>query len=171
MKRKYITKTYLRDVSKHQIKLYLDEDDCYISVKKLIKVDEKFIIYDDVCVMDDNYYVLEVIPKSENYAMRLFLDNNKKPLEYYFDICKNNGLDNGTLVPFYDDLYLDITFFNGEIHILDEDEFENALIEKDITDDDYQLAINIKEKLLDEIKNNNNKFMNRDYSNYLFWIC
>ena len=26
MKRKIITKTYLRDVSKHEIKLYLDED-------------------------------------------------------------------------------------------------------------------------------------------------
>lgn len=33
MKKKMITKTYLRDVSKYQIKLYLDEEDFYVSVK------------------------------------------------------------------------------------------------------------------------------------------
>lgn len=168
MKRKIITKTYLRDVSKHQIKLYLDEDEFYLCVKKLIKVDKKFIINDNLCVMDNNYYVLEVIPKNENYAMRLFLDDNRQPLEYYFDICKNNRLDDETLIPCYDDLYLDITVLNGKINILDEDEFEEAFNTKDITTDDYELAISVKEKLLEEIKNNNNRFMNVDYSKYLF---
>lgn len=170
MKRKFITKTYLRDVSKHQIKLYLDENDCYICVKKLIKVEEKFIINDNLCVMDDNYYVLEVIPKNENYAMRLFLDNKKTPLEYYFDICKNNGLDKDTLVPYYDDLYLDITVLheNKKIAILDQDEFEQAYKEKDITKDEYNLVLEVKDKLLNEIKNNTNKYMNKDYSKYLF---
>lgn len=168
MKRKIITQTYLRDVSKYQIKLYMDEDDCYISVKKLVKVEEKFIIKDCLCVMDDGYYVVEVVPKNENYAMRLFLDNNKKPLEYYFDICKNNGLDSSSLVPFYDDLYLDITVLNGVVNILDEDELEEALVSNDITDDDYQLVMMMKDKLLMEIANKSNKFMNRDYSKYLF---
>ena len=168
MKKKIITKTYLRDVSKYQIKLYMDEDECYIGVKKLIKVDEKFIIKDNICVMDDNYYVLEVVPKNENYAMRLFLDDNKKPLEYYFDICKNNGLDKESLVPCYDDLYLDITVLDGDINILDKDELDEAFNNKDITNDDYELVMKIKDKLLSEIKDNSNKYMNRDYSKYLF---
>ena len=99
---------------------------------------------------------------------RLFLDNNKVPLEYYFDICKNNGLDDAALVLFYDNLYLDVTVLNDKINILDEDELEIALLENDITSDDYKLAITIKEKLLHEIKTNSNKFMNRDYSKYLF---
>ena len=41
MKRKYITNTYLRDIEKYQIKLFLDEEDYYISVKKLISVRKK----------------------------------------------------------------------------------------------------------------------------------
>jgi len=168
MKRKIITQTYLRDVSKHQIKLYLDEDDYFISVKKLIKVDEKFIIGDNLCVMDDGYYVVEIVPKNENYAMRIFLDDKQKPLEYYFDICKNNGLDPVSLVPFYDDLYLDITVRDGKINILDEDELQKAYDEKDITDDDYNLVMLVKENLLNEISNNSNRFMNMDYSKYLF---
>lgn len=168
MKRKIITSTYLRDVSKYQIKLYLDEEDCYISVKKLIKVDKKFIIKDNICVMDNDYYVVEVVPKNENYAMRLFLDNNKKPLEYYFDITKNNNLDEKTLIPYYDDLYLDITLMNDEINILDEDELEEALTNKDITIEDYKLTMKIKEKLLNEINNKTNKYINKDYTKYLF---
>lgn len=168
MKRKIITHTYLRDVSKYQIKLYMDENDCYICVKKLIKVDEKFIIGDNLCVMDDGYYVVEVVPKNENYAMRLFLDNNKKPLEYYFDICKNNSLDPLSLVPYYDDLYLDITVLNNKINILDKDELDNALDEGDITNEDYRLVMSTTEKLLIEIDNKSNKFMNMDFSKYLF---
>ena len=62
MKRKIISSTYLRDVDKYQIKFFLDEDDYYVSVKKLIKVREKFIIKNNICVMDDNYYVVEVVP-------------------------------------------------------------------------------------------------------------
>ena len=75
MKKKIMTHTYLRDVSKYRLKLFMDIDDCYITVKKLIKVDIPFIIHGDVTVMDDNYYLLEVVPKNENYAMRLFLND------------------------------------------------------------------------------------------------
>ena len=100
--------------------------------------------------------------------MRLFLDDNKKPLEYYFDICKNNGLDKESLVPCYDDLYLDITVLDGNINILDKDELDEAFNNKDITNDDYELVMRIKDKLLGEIKDNSNKYMNRDYSKYLF---
>lgn len=168
MKRKYIGKTYLRDVPKYQIKLYLDEDDYYISVKKLIQVDKKFIISNGLCVMDNNYYVFEVIPKNECYAMRLFLDDKQRPLEYYFDICKNNGLDENCQVPFYDDLYLDITYLNGQINILDEDELEEALATKDITEEDYALVYQVKEELLNSIKNGTNKLMQIDFKKYLF---
>ena len=63
MKRKYITNTYLRDIEKYQIKLFLDEEDYYISVKKLISVRKKFIIEDDICVMDNGFYIFELFQK------------------------------------------------------------------------------------------------------------
>lgn len=167
MKRKVITNTYLRDIDKYQLKLFLDEDDYYVCVKKLIHVNEKFIIHNGLCVMDNGYYVFEVIPKNENYAMRLFLDNNKNALEYYFDITKNNGIDTLSKIPFYDDLYLDITYLNGEINILDEDELIDAFKTGEITKDDFDLAYNIKDKLLEEITSGTNKLMNIDYNKYL----
>lgn len=170
MKRKFISNTYLRDIKKYQIKMYLDEDDYYIVVKKIIKADLKFIIKDNFCVIDDNYYVLEIVPKDENYAMRLFLDDKKKPLEYYFDICKNSNLDYVYAVPYYDDLYLDITVDarNNEINILDEKELNEALKINDITKEDYELVMKVKQILLEEISNGTNKLMNMNYDKYLF---
>ena len=167
MKTKVIANTYLRDVDKYQIKLYLDEEDYYVSVKKIISVREKFIIKDGLCVMDDGYYVFEVIPKNDNYAMRLFLNAYKEPLEYYFDICKNNRLDNLYKVPCYDDLYLDITYLDGYINILDEDELIAAYKSGDISQEDYKLVYKMRDRLLEEINNKTNKLMNINYMKYL----
>lgn len=169
MKRKILTSTYLRDVVKYQIKLYLDIDDYYLSIKKLIDVSEKFIIKDDLCVMDNNFYVVEVVPKYENYAMRIFYDDKKIPLEYYFDICKNNGLDEVTKVPFYDDLYLDVTYLysNGKINVLDEDELLEAFKLGEITYNELNMIYDVKDKLVYEIKNHINKYMNIDFNKYL----
>lgn len=167
MKTKIISNTYLRDINKYQIKLYLDEDDYYISVKKLINVREKFIIKDGLCVMDDGYYIFEVIPKNDNYAMRLFLNKNKEPLEYYFDICKNNRVDELSKIPCYDDLYLDITYLNGCTNILDEDELISAYESGDISKEDYKLVYKMRDRLLDEINNKTNEAMNIDYIKYL----
>ena len=168
MKKKIMTHTYLRDVSQYRIKLYMDVKDCYISVKKLVKVDIPFVIHGNVTVMDDDYYVLEVVPKNENYAMRLFYDDKKQPIEYYFDICKNNGVLSDSLVPYYDDLYLDITYMDGEIRILDENEFIDAYNNKDITEEDYELVLKVRDQLLKEIESGTNLYMNRDYKEYLF---
>ena len=168
MKRKVISNTYLRDIEKYEFKLYVDEDDYYVAVKKLISCREKFIIKDNLTVMDDGYYVFEVVPKNENYAMRLFLDNNKKPLEYYFDICKNNGIDPVSKIPFYDDLYLDITYlYDGSIDILDENELMDAYNIGEIPDEELKLIYNIKDKLLEEIQNGTNKLMKIDYNKYI----
>ena len=167
MKRKVISNTYLRDIEKYQIKLFLDEEDYYISVKKLIDVREKFILKNGLCVMDNGYYVFEVVPKNENYAMMLFLDDTMKPLEYYFDITKNNHLDEISKVPCYDDLYLDITYLDGEINILDEDELLEAYETHDITEEDYKLVYKVRDELLPEIENRTNKLMNIDYRKYI----
>lgn len=167
MKKKIISNTYLRDIEKYQFKLYLDEDDYYIAVKKIIKVREKYILKCGLCVMDENYYVFEVIPKNENYAMRLFLNDKKEPLEYYFDISKNPSLYEKTNIPCYDDLYLDITYLDGKIEIKDEDELLEAYESKDITDEDMEIVYKTRDKLLEEIKNHTNKIMNIDYNKYI----
>ena len=160
MKKKIITNTYLNEAIKHEIKLFLDEEDYFVSVKKLVHLSEKFIIRNNVIAMDDGYYILEIIPKNDNYALRVFLNDKKEVIEYYFDIIKESGIDKEYKVPYFIDLYLDITLFKGQIGILDEEELETARIEKDITEEEYKLVLKTKEKLINEIKTNTNKLMN-----------
>lgn len=166
MKTKIVSKTYLRDVENYEIKIYF-EDEFYISVKKLIKCREKFIIADNLCVMDDGYYILEILPKNEEYAMRLFLDRDKKPLEYYFDICRNIRIDEKYNIPMYDDLYLDVTYLFGKVNVLDEDELLEAYKNNEFTEAELNHIYEVKDRLIDEINNNKNKCMNMDYSKYI----
>ena len=169
MKKKVISKTYLRDVDKYQIKLYLDEEDYYVAVKKLIHVTDRFIINNGKTIaMDNNYYIVEVIPKNENYAMRVFLNDKKEVVEYYFDIIKESGLDKEYNVPYFIDLYLDITvLYNGVVHVIDEDELVEAHLSGKIIEEDYNKVLKVKENLLKEIKNKTNRYMNLDINKYL----
>lgn len=167
MKTKIISKTYLRDIEKYELKVYLDLDDYYISVKKLIQCREKYVIDNDITVMDDGYYVFEVIPKSKDYAMRLFLDKDKKPLEYYFDICRNARLDPKYNIPMYDDLYLDVTSLFGKINVLDEDELLEAYKEGEFTKTELNGIYATKDRLIKEIKDGTNPCMQIDYLKYL----
>ena len=78
MKKKIISTTYLREAQKYQMKLFLDEENYYVSVKKLIEVSEPFIIYHNIVAMDNGYYIIEIIPKSGHVAMRIFLNKQKE---------------------------------------------------------------------------------------------
>ena len=169
MKKKVLTNTYLREATKYQIKLFLDEEDLYVSVKKLINLTDKFIIKHGIVAMDNGYYIVEMIPKNDNYALRVFLDDNKNIIEYYFDIIKNSGIDEDYKVPYFNDLYLDITLLakTGEINVLDEKEFIDAYKQGDIDKKDYDLVIKMKKRLLKEIKDGTNKLLNIDLSKYL----
>lgn len=168
MKRKLISKTYLKEAEKYQIKFYLDEDDKYVVAKKLIYITKKFIIKNNIVAMDNGYYILEVIPKNKHYAMRLFLNDKKEPIEYYFDIIKQSGLDEQTNIPYFDDLYLDITVLpNKEVNVIDEDELEEAIKNNDITDEDYKIVMQTKEELLNEIYSDTNDLLKIDYKKYL----
>jgi len=166
MKKKLISKTYLRDVEEYTLKIYFDNEDYYLCVKKIIKT-KPFITSKGLRLIDNDYYIVEVIPKNEFYAMRVYFNEKKERLAYYFDISKGNGVDEESKIPYYDDLYIDVTMDNNNIKVLDEDELQFALETKNITKEEYNLANKIKDKLLNEIRTNTNKYINLDLEKYL----
>ena len=106
--------------------------------------------------------------KKGNHALRIFIDDKKQVVEYYFDIIKESGIDPDSKIPYFYDLYLDVVLPpNKEAYVVDQDELEEALNNKDITKEEYDLAIKEKDKLLEEIKNNTNKLLKIDYLKYL----
>lgn len=167
MRKKLISKTYLRGVNKYELKIYFNLEDCYISVKKIIDIKEPFILSNGLCIIDNNYYIMEVIPKNENYAMRVFFNNKKEILEYYFDVSLENGVDKETGIPYYDDLFIDVTKTKDKVEVLDEDELEAALDNNEISITDFELANKIRDILLEQINNGNNQYMNMDLEQYL----
>ena len=167
MRKKLISKTYLRGVNKYELKIYFNLEDCYISVKKIIDIKEPFILSNGLCVIDNNYYIMEVIPKNENYAMRVFFNNNKEILEYYFDVSLENGLDSESGIPYYDDLFIDVTKTKDKVEILDEDELKEALDNNEISIAYFKLANKVRDILLDQINNENNQYMNMNLKQYL----
>lgn len=94
-----------------------------------------------MCLIDNNYYIVEVLPKNENYAMRVYFNEKKERLEYYFDISLKNGLD--------------------------EEELQEALNMGKISKAEYNIANETRDKLIQSIKNKNNKYMNLDLERYL----
>ena len=167
MRKKLISNTYLRDVSEYKLEIYYDNDEYYLSVKKILKINEPFVLENSLCLINNNYFIVEIIPKNENYAMRVFLNDKKEILEYYFDISLKNGLDEESKIPYYDDLYTDITVSNENIEVLDEEELREALNSGNISKEEYDLANMTKDNLLKSIKQNNNKYMNLNLENYL----
>ena len=68
-------------------------------------------------------------------------NQNKEIIEWYFDISKEIGSENG--VSYEDDLYLDVVVNpDGEIILLDEGELKEALDRLEISKEDYDMAYN-----------------------------
>ena len=73
-------------------------------------------------------------------------DHNGNIVQWYIDICKENGIENN--VPWMDDLFLDIVVLpSGEIIEKDADELEDAYSKRIIDKRLYDLAWDEMKKL------------------------
>ncbi len=172
MKKKYIekrtkptTSTYMREALKYEI-VTISESDYYITIKKYLELSDKFVI-DNTTLLDKNYYLVEITPLNENYNIRFFVDNNKNIVDYYIDITLQNGVKYN--IPYYVDLYLDIVHYpkTNENKFYDEDELKEALDNKIISKKDYNLAYKVGNKLLKEVNEGKNKYLNIDVLEYI----
>ena len=111
MRKKFIDKVYMREVSKKEWCLEYDNKiDGYIAlkyIKEIAKPITAFCNGKKYVGLDKGYSILEYVPNNRNYNCRVFFNNKNEPLCYYFDINNGTGIEND--VPWYDDLYLDVT--------------------------------------------------------------
>ena len=124
---------------------------------KLKMIDIKPLIVklnnEDLCLRDNGYTWYEVYPDNENYAITIMYDVNNRLVQWYFDISKTIGVENG--IPYEDDLYLDLSIrSNDEVSILDENELKEALDNNVITKEDYDFAYEVLDKLQGEYVSN-----------------
>ncbi|GIN71328.1 hypothetical protein J14TS2_18030 [Bacillus sp. J14TS2] len=145
LKRKYGDRAgWKRILAREFRQMFFDSEEFVgnITLLRIHKVTESsFVQYGNtrVCIVDDGYCWLQHFPENQHYSVTTMFDRNDEVVQWYIDICKENGIENGR--PWMDDLFLDIVVLpSGEIFLKDEDELEESL-EKGIIDKNlYQLA-------------------------------
>lgn len=103
---KYSTSTYLKNITKYKLYLYNNNNDALI-IKKIINIIEPFYLIEfgkKIKLLDNNYYIVEVVPLNSFYICRLFLDNNFNIIEEYYTVTKGNQIIDG--IPAYEDLVI-----------------------------------------------------------------
>ena len=178
MKRKYSDYPDMDNIfiTKRFVNKYFDDElfKGNVSLLKVDKVSKPIIVKDwngnDLVLTDNGYSWLELYPeKNKNIAISIEKKKKNELIEIYIDICKNSGITQEG-VPYFDDLYLDIVYFpNGEIKFLDEEELKNALIENEITEDEYKMAYRIALDVKEFLETNVNIF-NKIIEKYLEYL-
>lgn len=75
------------------------------------------------------------------------MNQNNEILLWYIDMIASQGVDEDE-IPYFDDLYLDLVVYpDGTVIEDDMDELEDALLDGDITSEQYNLAIATSDKL------------------------
>ena len=172
MKRRFADARGNKDIIKSRFKNYYISNNEFIgNIGKLEIYEVANIWYVDEekrCILNKDYTWLEFYPEDKNYCMTAICNEKNEIIEWYFDICIKNGIEEN--VPYEDDLFLDIVIVpDGRIHILDEDELLQAYQNGEIDKNKYKLAYNIKDEILQEFKDIEelNNFTNKYIRNLL----
>lgn len=174
-----VRKRQVREVTDMNVTIIKDEDlNAYITLKEINAVSEPHIIPVNgnwITKLDKNYTILEYTPLDKLYNVRVHINDKLEILEYYFDIILENKIENidGQDVPFYNDLYLDVVYYqeaatkSSKFILLDDrDELKEALRNGIIDEEEYNLAYSEANKLMEELKQEKNIFVNRNLEDY-----
>jgi len=122
----------------------------YIGLLKIEKVSERQIWKfngEDITVCDKNLKWLSILPQNDFYCITAMMNADNEILLWYIDMIAAQGIDTDG-IPYFDDLYLDLVVYpDGTIIDDDMDELVEALIAKDITQEQFNLAISTSNKL------------------------
>lgn len=158
MKRKYSDRANWRRVTdkKFQVRTVHEPDfQGYVVLYQIKQVrDPLWKEYEGkrYCVADAGYEWLQHFQKGAHHVMTSMYDNKGQVVQYYIDICKVQGVtDRG--VPWFDDLYLDVVILpGGQLYLLDAEELDDALRRGLITQEDYDMAWDEANRIMDRYK-------------------
>ena len=134
----------------------------YIGILEIEKVTEKQIWKfndEDITVCDNGLKWLSILPQNDFYCITAMMNANNDILLWYIDMIAEQGID-ADGIPYFDDLYLDLVVYpDGTVLVDDMDELEEALSIKDISQEQFNLAISTSNKLKTGLLSNINFFI------------
>lgn len=102
---------------------------------------------ENITVCDTGMKWLSILPCDEYFCITAMMNEKEEILLWYIDMIAEQGIGKDG-IPYFDDLYLDLVVYpDGTIVEDDMDELEEALKQKDITVEQYKLAIETGKKL------------------------
>lgn len=145
----------LEEIQENTIKVSDSDFVGDIHLNNFVKVNEKFLIPNGKCIRDNGYKWLEFYDYDSKFKLTAIYDNNNKIIEWYFDLVRSIGRENG--FPYTDDWYLDVVLtMDGEILVLDEDEFDEAYRRYEMTREEYEVGKNLVDELVNRLRNTTN---------------
>lgn len=128
-----------------------------IALIKFNKMNKPYVVENiNLCIANDNYKWLEFYDYSKKYRLTAMYNDKNEIVEWYFDIARKIGKENG--LPYEDDLYLDVVVTSsGEIILLDEDELKSAYDRLEVNQDDYDIAYKEAYDLMKKLKGNKDR--------------
>lgn len=134
-----------------------------ISLLEIKKVKDNWYVDEEQrCILAKDYHWLEIYPQNKNYCITAIFNENKQLIELYIDIARELGIEDG--VPYEDDLYLDVVIVaDGRKNLLDEDELQEAYQKNIINKEEYDMAYEVANKLLQLDEENVNKLIDFSY--------
>lgn len=122
----------------------------YVGLIEIEEVSEKQIWKfngEDITVCDKGLKWLSILPQNDFYCITAMMNEKNEILLWYIDMIAEQGMD-ADGIPYFDDLYLDLVVYpNGMVIVDDMDELEEALAKKDITQEQFVLALCTSKKL------------------------
>lgn len=115
----------------------------YVTLLRMVEVAEPLWVTHHeqrVCIADAGYSWLQIFPEGASHTHTTMFDAEGQPVQDYIDLVAEQGVaEDG--VPWYDDLYLDITWIPESAPLLlDQEELEAAHAIGAITQEQYDLA-------------------------------
>lgn len=106
---------------------------------------------DPKTVFDDDFICISYMPDGEHWCISAVYDNFGRIVEWYVDILWCQGLTEEG-VPYYDDLYLDVIVRPSyKCLLIDQEELQEALDDQVITQEQYDFAYAVAEKVMTEV--------------------
>lgn len=160
--KKYTTKSYLNNINKY-IFYHHSTKEKHIVIKKILETDPFIVTEDgiDLKILDNNYYVMEIIPINSNYMCRIHLDYDKNIIERYYIMSLKNEIIGH--IPVYEDLKTSYVIHDFKRKKYREEFIDELLKSNEISKKQYDKIKEEYRSLISEINDGKNEIYNMNY--------
>lgn len=134
-----------------------------VSLLQIQKVTEPLLVPGEdgkkVLIADAGYSWLQVAFKEQFFWATVMFDAKGEFMQGYFDITGGNTFEDMEN-PRFQDMYLDLVLLgDGRILVLDRDELDGALEQREISEEQYQQTVKAGERLYGFLQENGEAFL------------